>query len=46
MNEYSDIFKAVSEIIKINSEQSEPAQNAPFGLGARRALDYFLDLEL
>ncbi|MDE6585472.1 MAG: Sapep family Mn(2+)-dependent dipeptidase, partial [Clostridia bacterium] len=39
-----EIKKSISEIIKINSEQTAPAAGAPCGKGAREALDYFLSL--
>lgn len=38
------IKKSISEILKINSEQGEPENGAPFGRGVRDALDCFLDL--
>ena len=39
-----EIKKSISEIIKINSEQMQAGDGAPFGSGARQALDYFLNL--
>lgn len=44
MQNFQDILDKISEIIKINSEQSAPEAGAPFGRGARQALDYFLSL--
>ena len=44
MENFEDIFKDISGIIKINSEQSAPEAGAPFGKGNRLALDYFLSL--
>ena len=41
---FDDIVKNISEIIKFDSSQSAPAPDAPFGLGAKKALDYFLAL--
>lgn len=39
-----EIIKNLSEILKINSTKSSPAAGAPFGEGAKRALDFFLSL--
>ncbi len=39
-----NIIKDLSEIIKFDSSQSLPSQGAPFGIGAKKALDYFLNL--
>ena len=38
------IKKSISEIIKFDSAQTAPEKNAPFGAGARKSLDYFLNL--
>ncbi len=37
-------IKDISEIIKFDSSQQPAQKNAPFGLGARQSLDYFLNL--
>ena len=43
--EYFDrLIEEISEIIKINSEEGTPEAGAPFGIGPRKALDYFLSL--
>ncbi len=39
-----EIIRHISEIIKFNSSQAPAEDGAPFGKGARQALDYFLDL--
>ena len=39
-----DIIKNISQIIKFDSSQAEAEQGAPFGLGAKKSLDYFLNL--
>lgn len=39
-----NIIKSLSEIIKFDSSQSAPFPGAPFGKGAKQALDYFLSL--
>lgn len=44
MENFNEILQDISEIIKINSEQSAPEAGAPFGKGNRAALDYFLSL--
>lgn len=36
--------ESISKIIKIDSSESAPKAGAPFGEGARRALDFFLNL--
>ena len=41
---FNDIVKNLSQIIKFNSAKSAPEEGAPFGLGAKKALDYFLSL--
>ncbi|MDE7329720.1 MAG: Sapep family Mn(2+)-dependent dipeptidase [Clostridia bacterium] len=38
------IKKSISDIVKINSAQAEAETGAPFGNGAKDALDYFLNL--
>ncbi len=43
-NEINEIIKRISEIITFNSERGVPEERAPFGMGARQALDYFLSL--
>lgn len=43
-NEINDIIKNISQIIAFDSSQKPAEDGAPFGLGARRALDYFLSL--
>lgn len=42
MDNFEEILSAISQIIKINSEQTAPEAGAPFGKGARQALDLFL----
>ena len=44
MEKFEDILQDISEIVKINSEQTAPEAGAPFGKGNRAALDYFLSL--
>lgn len=39
-----DIIGDISGIIKFDSSQKPARKNAPFGLGARQSLDYFLNL--
>ena len=39
-----NIINSISEIIKIDSSEGIPGQNAPFGRGPRAALDFFLEL--
>ena len=39
-----DVIKDISEIIKFDSSQKPAEKNAPFGEGARKSLDYFLNL--
>ena len=41
---FNDIVKNLSQIIKFNSSKSVPEEGAPFGSGAKKALDYFLSL--
>ena len=41
---FNDIVKNLSQLIKFNSSKSAPEAGAPFGLGAKKALDYFLSL--
>lgn len=41
---FNDIVKNISQIIRFNSSRSAPEEGAPFGSGARKALDYFLSL--
>ena len=41
---FDEIVKSLSEIIKFDSSQTPAADGAPFGSGARQALDYFLSL--
>lgn len=38
------IKEYISAIVKINSEQTAATDGAPFGVGARKALDWFLNL--
>jgi len=40
----NDIVKNISQIIRFDSSQAPAEENAPFGKGARKALDYFLSL--
>lgn len=40
----SDIINDISAIIKFDSSQKPALENAPFGEGARKSLDYFLNL--
>lgn len=44
MENFDKILHDISQIIKINSEESTPAEGAPFGKGPREALDFFLEL--
>lgn len=39
-----EIVKGIQECIKIDSVRSEAKENAPYGEGAKRALDYALEL--
>lgn len=39
-----NIIQSVSEIVKYDSSLAPAEENAPFGLGARQSLDYFLKL--
>lgn len=39
-----EIIRQISEIIKFNSSQAPAEKGAPFGKGAKQALDYFLKL--
>lgn len=39
-----EIIEGIRECIKIDSVRSEAKENAPYGEGAKRALDYALDL--
>ena len=41
---FNDIVKNISSIITFDSSQSAPSEGAPFGEGAKKALDYFLAL--
>ncbi|MDE7167909.1 MAG: Sapep family Mn(2+)-dependent dipeptidase [Clostridia bacterium] len=41
---FNDILKNLSQLIKFNSSKGEPEEGAPFGSGAKKALDYFLSL--
>lgn len=41
---YDEMLSSLKRLISINSVQSEPCQNAPFGKGPREALDYTLAL--
>lgn len=38
------IFKEISDLVKINSEEGQPEGGAPFGKGPKKALDRFLAL--
>lgn len=42
--EIEAIINDISQIIKFDSSQAAPAPRAPFGSGARKSLDYFLNL--
>ena len=44
MNNFNNILCDISKLVKINSEQTAPEEGAPFGRGAREALDCFLSL--
>ncbi len=44
MEDFTEIYNAISEQIRIDSSESEPAAGAPFGRGAHRSLDLFLRL--
>lgn len=39
-----NIRRYISELVQINSEQTAAKDGAPFGTGARKALDWFLNL--
>ena len=39
-----DIISDISGIVKFDSSQSTAEKNAPFGIGVRKSLDYFLNL--
>ena len=41
---FNDITKNLSQLIRFNSAKAEPEEGAPFGAGAKKALDYFLNL--
>ena len=41
---FNDIVKNLSQLIRFNSAKAEPEEGAPFGAGAKKALDYFLNL--
>ena len=41
---FNDIIKNLSQLLKFDSAQAEPEAGAPFGKGARKSLDYFLNL--
>ncbi len=41
---FEDIVKNLSQLIKFDSSQAEPCVGAPFGKGAKKALDFFLKL--
>lgn len=43
-DEIKDIVKNISQIIRFDSSQGPAEERAPFGKGARKALDYFLAL--
>lgn len=38
------LFDDLSALVEVNSVRSEPAQDAPFGLGVRRAMDVALEI--
>ncbi len=38
------IIQDISDIVKYDSSLSAPEKNAPFGIGARKSLDFFLSL--
>lgn len=42
--EFDDIIHSISQIIRFDSSQKPPEGGAPFGKGARQALDAFLSL--
>lgn len=44
MENSAEIIRDISGIVKIDSSESEPVSGAPFGRGARSALNYFLAL--
>lgn len=44
IREFNDIVNHISQIIRFDSSQKAPEEGAPFGKGARGALDYFLFL--
>lgn len=41
---FEDILKNLSQLIRFDSAKSTPAEGAPFGTGAKKALDFFLSL--
>lgn len=41
---FEDILRDISGIVKINSAEGEPEEGAPFGIGAKQALEYYLNL--
>lgn len=41
---FDEILKNLSQLIKFESVKSEPEYGAPFGAGAKKALDFFLSL--
>lgn len=41
---FNDLIKNLSQLIKFNSAQAKPEAGAPFGAGAKKALDFFLNL--
>lgn len=44
MDNFEEIYRDISDIVRIDSEEDVPAEGAPFGKGAREALDHFLAL--
>ena len=38
------LFDDLSALVEVNSVRSEPVQDAPFGLGVRRAMDVALEI--
>ena len=44
MENYSEFLKDFTDLIAAKSEKGEPAENAPFGNGVKKAFDVFKTL--
>lgn len=44
MENYSEFLKDFADLIAAKSEKGEPAENAPFGNGVRKAFDVFKNI--